>query len=281
LFFQGAGVEFAITADLWVTLKNAPETLKEHAMERWKMLFGTFIVIAGSFLLKPMGGCVAVADQKAGKSETSILGNGPAISGGSYRCADMVRVVNQLRRLGKRDAIRLLKQYIQRSRLEDDDPVKIILICRCLFENPKGWNPPRLGEPVPEVAEAAVKKFPAFPIGFSRRVPFLVIGGYRLGGRPENPMVTLRQCETLSLIESDLPTIGYRTAAQSLLTDAGFRGLYPDAGTRKEMASIIMRQARERQGHPPLSWTSESLQPTKDKDGGRTKGVGSHCYTEW
>ena len=147
--------------------------------------------------------------------------------------------------LSKKKALSELKEHVERKRLAGGEEKTVFAICRCLFENPKGWDPPRLFAPVPTVTDSAVRKLRHFPLMFSEGVPFLVIEGYRGSGRVEDPATFLKQCESLPLRESDLPTKGYDAAARSLVASELFGQLYADEGTKKEMSRIIMRQASE------------------------------------
>jgi hypothetical protein len=157
------------------------------------------------------------------QSLTEVISQAPPVLGSQFRCAALVRVVNRLRGLGKDRAIDALDQYAKKS----PGDRRVHLICRCLFVNPRGWVPPRLGTPDPPVAEDAVKRYPAFPIAFSSRVPFLLVNDYRLRGAPESPRKCLRQCRALDLIGSDLPRDGYEKAARLLVMSDGFRELFP------------------------------------------------------
>ena len=83
----------------------------------------------------------------------SLLLKAPAVSGDSYRCEDMVRAVNALRRLGKAEAIAVLKGHLKDydAFILPQEHEKILLVCRLLFSNPQGWATPGLGHPYPEV----------------------------------------------------------------------------------------------------------------------------------
>jgi hypothetical protein len=126
--------------------------------------------------------------------------------------------------------------------LEHGQDEEIFLICRCLFENPRGWSPPPLGAPVPAISEDRIAKVSYFPLMFSKGVPFFVIEGYQSGGR-NNPKAVLKMCESLQLRASDLPTIGYEAAAQALVSSEDFRQLYADPDLRRDMSKMVLRQA--------------------------------------
>ena len=168
------------------------------------------------------------------------------LDGHGYKCADMAQVVNSLRKLGKEKALGELRQHVQQKRVAGGEDKSVFVICRCLFENPKGWKPPVLFAPVPEVPDSAIAKLPHFPLMFSEGVPFFVIEGYRGSGRIEDPLKFLDLCESLPLRESDLPTKGYEAAGRALVASELFGLLYSEAATRKDMAKMIMQQASEK-----------------------------------
>lgn len=186
-----------------------------------------------------MAFCCCASDSM---NETEILiRNAPEVRGDLYKCKDMVRVVNHLRSLGKHGAIKALQEHLRQHKLD----IRVHLICRCLFDCKKCWNPPAIGGTSPEVSRDAMKSFPSFPLAISGRVPFLLVQGYKLGGLPEDPAKCLRLCESLPLIASDLPTEGYEAAARSLVASKDFEDLYPDAKVRKKMAEMIIKQAAD------------------------------------
>jgi hypothetical protein len=185
--------------------------------------------------------------------EHAVFGETPQISlvserllsaGYEYKCVEMARLVNALRKLGKDKALAALNSHADGA-LEHGQSGAIFLICRCLFENPNGWTPPDLGAPLPDVPDEVIAKLPHFPLMFSDGVPFMVIQGYILGGRSENPKDFLKLCEALPLRQSDLPTTGYDAAARSLVASDLFSQLYPDAAVRRSMSKMVLRQAEK------------------------------------
>jgi hypothetical protein len=165
------------------------------------------------------------------------------LDGYVYKCADMARVVNYLRGLGKERALAVLKQHVKNGGPEDG---KVIVICRCLFLNTKTWEDPDLGGPDLEVPEEATKAFPAFPIAFSKNVPFYLVGAYSSNGISHGAARCLKHCESLPLIDKDLPIDGYAAAAEALVGNESFKALYPDRKIRKSMAEMIADQANKR-----------------------------------
>ena len=168
--------------------------------------------------------------------------NLPPVSGYAYRCENMVQVVNALRHLGKDKALSRLRNHLRQSGTEEQS--KILLICRALFVNPKGWDPEGLGMPMPRVHPNVAAQFPSFPIAFSEGVPFLLTRGYNLDGRAEVARISLELCQKFDLIRADLPLDGYDAAAHASIDSPTFRQLYQRPEDAKEMAEMILRQAQ-------------------------------------
>jgi len=167
----------------------------------------------------------------------------PLIDGWRYRTLDLVRVVNQLRRLGKQQSLTAMKEYAQREKYDEDSIQRIWLICYCLFENEGSWPKNHFGAPVPANTGEVSKKLATFPIVQSKGVPFLLVVGYRLGGRSGPPDQLLELCERLPLIKADLPTRGHFAAARELIDSTEFVELYSDELDREELSEMIMNQA--------------------------------------
>jgi hypothetical protein len=203
------------------------------------------LATVGALSLPPV--CAADEDQEEEELEVGVFKSTRyLIHGHGYKCVDMAEVVNSLRKLGKEKALAELRQHVQRKRLAGGEDKSVFMIGRCLFENRKGWKPPVLFAPVPEVPDSAIGKLPHFPLVFSEGVPFFVIEGYRGSGRIEDPMKFLDLCESLPFREADLPTKGYEAAARALVASELFALVYPEEATRKEMAKMIMQQASEK-----------------------------------
>lgn len=171
--------------------------------------------------------------------DIAMLKKAPSITGRTYQCGEMVQVVNHLRQLGRDKSLAALRGYITGS-VENE---KVLVICRLLFVNPKGWEPPGLGMPIPAVNEAVVKKFPLFPLGLSSGVPFLLTKGYELDGRAESAIACLKLCEGFALVKEDYPLADYEKAARALTQMDSFRQLYQEAD-RQGMAEMILNQAK-------------------------------------
>ena len=86
-----------------------------------------------------------------------ILTNNMEIDSLHYRCDAMVQSINRLRHLGKDQALKVLTADLKTNFNYD---VKIMCICRLLFENPKGWKPIAGAEMYREMIDTnALEKF--------------------------------------------------------------------------------------------------------------------------
>jgi hypothetical protein len=174
--------------------------------------------------------------------EFAFLKHAPEIYGDTYQCGEIVQTVNQLRKLGKEKCLTALRKYV----VSAENNETVLIVCRLMFVNPKGWEPPHLGSSNPKINAKVAKQFPLFPIAISNGVPFLLIRGYDIGGVPEQATKCLKLCEGLSLIEKDYPLTGYEKAARDLVQMDAFRLLYEpryDAENSRGMARMIMHQA--------------------------------------
>jgi len=190
------------------------------------------IVLAIALLSK----CLSAEDDET----ATLVAKVRLVHGHRYKCAEMARIVNHLRKQGKDGALRLLRLHADRI-LEHGQDEEMFLICRCLFENPQGWKPPPLGRPEPEIPQDTIKQIPFFPLMFSKGVPFFAIEGYY--GGPTDLRKLLAECEPLKLKATDLPLDNYDAAAQALVASEAFKQLYPDTAVRKAMSKMILLQA--------------------------------------
>jgi hypothetical protein len=177
--------------------------------------------------------------QLLGHLGVAIVKAAPSVHASTYKCGKMVWVVNYLRRLGKEKSLTALRKYLASG----GEHNKVIVICRLLFANPKGWATPKLGQPVPEINASGVRQMPMFPLALSNRVPFLLVEGYDIIGVPESALLSLQLCEGLALVTEDYPITGHEKAARDLVNKASFLQLY-EPQQRREMAEIILRQAK-------------------------------------
>jgi hypothetical protein len=157
-----------------------------------------------------------------------------------YKCSDCVRAVNNLRSLGKEQALKILETDLREN---PHDNLKVILICRLLFQNPAGWKPPVMGVPSPPVGSNSVAKFPLFPTALSERVPFVLLKDYELDGRGEFASDYIKRCNNLPMITNDLASENYKAAARALIKSEEFKTLYIDHNELVPMSLFISKQA--------------------------------------
>jgi hypothetical protein len=151
----------------------------------------------------------------------------------------MVQVVNYLRKLGKEKCLAVLRSYLEC----DGGNYAVLILCRLLFVNPKGWPQPSLGQPRPVVNKDVAKQFPLFPIAVSDNVPFLLVNGYRVEGVDESAADCVKLCEGLSLINKDYSTSDHEKAARTLTETESFRRLYLEKDLQV-MVEIVTGQTR-------------------------------------
>ncbi len=115
---------------------------------------------------------------------------------------NLIRAVNFLHMMGEAKAVSALQEYVRLCLAHPDlvwhqlDSERVILLARLLWEAPdKGaaLRPPMLGAPSISVMRGTVSEA-LFPLALGDDVPFLINGGYRLGGVPEDAMSYVRYC---------------------------------------------------------------------------------------
>jgi len=113
-----------------------------------------------------------------GHKRRRLVAERAGYSGEWYHCEQMVRAVNSLRRLGKEEALAVLKNHLRENDryASPDQYWKLHLVCRLLFVNPQGWKFPRLGHAFPEIDWKVAEQLPQFPIALSHGVPFYFSG---------------------------------------------------------------------------------------------------------
>lgn len=199
------------------------------------------------------GFCRSIPAQSVGGSTQAItnslggLKNAPIMDGESFCCESMVHAVNNLRHLGKDDALKVLRTYLQEhgSHPFSKSDERVMMVCRLLFVNPDGWKPPRYGEPYPEVNEREFDKNQLFPLALYHGVPFLLIYGYNAGGYTSDTAdKCLQLCEGFSLITKDLPENGYEVAARAFVESHEFRTIYLHTNELPYVENMILGQAR-------------------------------------
>jgi hypothetical protein len=161
-----------------------------------------------------------------------------------FRSAAYVETVNSLRRVGKEQALKLLRERLAIEPASSERHLKVALVCRLLFQAPKGgWKPPELGQPFPDISAQGSTAFPLFPLAISNGVPFMLVGAYTSVGVSFAGEATLRICETLPMITKDLATSGYLQAAQELVESRNFKAIYEDSTALAMMERSIVQQA--------------------------------------
>jgi hypothetical protein len=124
----------------------------------------------------------------------------PGLNGSFYNPRPVIRAVNLLQPLGKEKALAAIDEFLRVSFRYTDDHARegVFLLLRTLFEVPDvatvfddkrelkpGLMPPIYGG-APE-ALADKKLLPRFPIAIEGDIPFLLVVGYNIGGRPQRP----------------------------------------------------------------------------------------------
>ena len=102
----------------------------------------------------------------------------------------LIQAVNALQRVGKDKALAAISEYLRVSS-ELDDPGRrgVFLVLRTLFDPPTepGYQPVMMvGSPAPSDGQPS-KTLPRFPIALVDDIPFRLVTGYVLGGKPESP----------------------------------------------------------------------------------------------
>lgn len=190
-----------------------------------------------------LSGCASIKDD----AKLDIVDRTPKIAGYHYRCDDMIKTVNMLRRCGKPQALAILRKYSLTHSNDLYQADRVALICFLLFKNSRMWGNTRFGAPAPDInVNIASTNYPLFPLALSDGVPFLLVNGYIVGGgiggsARERSLAFITQCEDLPMISEDLPTRGYRRAAEDLISSPQFRNLY--ANTNEIPFDMILHQA--------------------------------------
>jgi hypothetical protein len=191
---------------------------------------------------------ISLLPMQAQSTNTNIVASAPQILGLSYRCDNMIKCVNGLHQLGREQALATLREFsasLKSPQLMREER-KLHLICRLLFVNEKGWKPPRIGAPWPEVDWTVAERFPLFPLAVVDGVPFLLVRDYQMVGASEPGADALKVCEKSEIITNGLPRLqvsGYRQAALRLTRSDLFRQLYKDTNDVSAMTEMIMQQA--------------------------------------
>ncbi|MGH3923999.1 MAG: hypothetical protein ACRDTT_14210 [Pseudonocardiaceae bacterium] len=137
----------------------------------------------------------------ADEDQLALVHQAPGLDGAAFDPLPVIRAVNSLWRLGEHKALRMLRAYTELAveggvALDGEafDDQRVIVLARLLFEPPEGGvlPPPRVG--VPDIYPRSPDDWPRFPLATKDDVPFLVVGGYSLGGLPEPAAAHLAVC---------------------------------------------------------------------------------------
>ncbi|HJZ59890.1 MAG TPA: hypothetical protein VKE74_33420, partial [Gemmataceae bacterium] len=120
-----------------------------------------------------------------------LIDTAPSYNAGyHYDPLAVIRAVNALQALGKEKALAAIAEYLRvSSHFHDPGREGVFLVLRVLFDVPPdpGHMPHMsVGAPWPE-APADPKRLPRFPILLQDGVPLLLVAGYTLAGRAEQP----------------------------------------------------------------------------------------------
>jgi hypothetical protein len=160
----------------------------------------------------------------------------------------LIRAVNTLQALGKEKALKALWAYdrlVQNASPEERfkqqlDEYRILPIVQVLFEGPHGRMPPfALGGGDVEPAGAS---WPRFPIVLVQDVPFMMISGYMLTGKPQKAIDHLR-LELGPLREPLAPRVTALEAADELTESPAWKALRLGPGNEGRKRWQIRRQA--------------------------------------
>jgi hypothetical protein len=101
----------------------------------------------------------------------------------------LIRAVNTLQPLGTDKAISVIAEYLRIKDAHSRRRQGVHLLLRALFDLPKGSGfipTMRIGAPDTGMP-AEPGQYPYFPLLIVDDVPFMLVGGYRLGGSPQSP----------------------------------------------------------------------------------------------
>ena len=104
-----------------------------------------------------------------------------------FRSAPYMQVAHLLQQLPGDRRRKLLTSWTK------DYQEQLFILCRMLFENEEGFRRPGLGGPI-FVDGGKIADWPLEPITLIDNVPFVVVRGYVLGGRPESIKSYLGYC---------------------------------------------------------------------------------------
>ena len=165
------------------------------------------------------------------------------LSFGSLR---LIRAVNVLQPLGRERALKALWEYNRLAcsdlRKYGMDEYRILPIIQLLFESPGGRMPEfRLG--VGDIEFRPDEDWPLFPIALVKDVPFMMMSGYTLAGRPQPASSHLRLKLGPLRAAPLAPPVSPLEAADDLTQSDAWKALRLGPGNEGRKRWQIRRQA--------------------------------------
>jgi hypothetical protein len=117
----------------------------------------------------------------------SILSTLPGLDGNWFDPRVMIEAVNTFQTLGKEEAIRFIRGWVQRTQLDTADLRQkegILIFLRVLFDVPEslgGFPPLNYGAFIPKYPSNR-RAFPRFPMAIAGGIPLLFVSGYYFWG---------------------------------------------------------------------------------------------------
>jgi hypothetical protein len=203
----------------------------------------------------------------------------------------LIRAVNELRALGKEEALDALTLYVNYCREHEDDAparglseYRILPICRVLFVGSGGEERMpqlRLGQPQVFPAGIDLDDWPKYPIVMAGDLPLTCESRYALGGVAGDVMDQIAFCRiycelrSSPLTPTDTPTGGEEALEVRLLgTDSNG---YPSENT--DVRQLLRRQARN--ALRVLPGLDSITDPFTEKDWQHLKDLEAHYEVKW
>lgn len=127
----------------------------------------------------------------------------PGFQDGAFKSEPYIRAAVALQAMGRERACEQMMALAKR----DLDSEQLFVLCRMLFvrRGTSEFRRPMIGE-AGFLADTTYADWPLEPIELVDGVPFVIAGGYSLGGEPESPESYLRYC----MSDCDWITFRYR-----------------------------------------------------------------------
>jgi len=183
-----------------------------------------------------------------------LIHEAPGIDGFNFNPVALICAVNGLWPAGPDRALAAARAYNALSTADPNrgqqyglDEQRIFLVLRLLFVRKDGdpvMPPLQIGAPdVPVPQDRAA--WPLFPLAVAAQIPFLVAGGYMLGGMAQNPADHIDYCaQNCRLRDAPLaPEASPVGAVESLLATWPWANLAPDADARQRLTGMLHQQA--------------------------------------